>query len=59
MFDIKPIDLILHIKDMREKAHVKASKAERLSIESAIIFEEAGRLEEELKDNLIEHGVKL
>ena len=52
MFDIKAIDMALHIKSMRGKADKLARKAALLEEESRVISEQASNLEEEFKDNL-------
>ena len=52
MFDIKAIDMALHIKSMRGKANKLARKAALLEEESRVISEQASNLEEEFKDNL-------
>ena len=52
MFDIKAIDIVLHIKSMRDKSNKLARKAMRLSEESRVINEQADLIEEEFKENI-------
>tara|TARA_R110000868_G_scaffold166102_1_gene399980 strand:+ start:365 stop:535 length:171 start_codon:yes stop_codon:yes gene_type:complete len=52
MFDIRAIDMQLHLKSMRCKANKLARKAALLEEESRVISEQADLLEEEFKDNL-------
>lgn len=54
MFDIKAIDMVLHIKSMRAKANKLARKAALLEEESRVISEQAAWLEEEFKENIAE-----